>query len=277
VNIAITTALRGDYLPDNEKSLDSVMMIGMAMAIKNNLERSPKYSSYIFPVYTINTGEEGLTKENILDIKESSDADYLISIENFKATFHMQRVITARNNCVRIVMPHSLVVKIYNIDRLSIIDERTIIDTMTLQIDALAWETEDELMDRIPDNKASIMYIIKDLAKFYAGEIVPSWKEESRFYYIDNNIVQAEYHIANEDWSKAMSVWMKYVNDENRTLAAISCFNMAVGCEILGEYELALKWMENVKRKNEIYYWEEYKKMIEKRIEEKSIIDRIMK
>jgi transposase len=52
---------------------------------------------------------------------------------------------------------------------------------------------------------------------------------------------------------------------------------MAVGCEMLGEYELALKWMETVKRRNENYYWEEYKKLIEKRIEEKTIIDKVMK
>jgi hypothetical protein len=45
---------------------------------------------------------------------------------------------------------------------------------------------------------------------------------------------------------------------------------------MLGEYELALKWLDNIKRKNANYYWEEYKKLLEKRINEKAIIDKIM-
>jgi hypothetical protein len=277
VNIAVAAALHGDYLSGDENAFDSLTVSSMAMAIKNNLEKSPKYSSYIFPVYTINAGENGLTEANILDIKESSAANYLISVEDFKSAFHGQRVLTSRDNCFRIVIPYSLTVKIYDIDRLAVIDTRTIIDTVTLQVDMLPWETKDEFMERIPDNKAAIMYVIKDLSKVYAEEISPFWKEETRFYYIDNSLMQAEYYIADENWSKAMDVWSKYVNDENRELSAISCFNMAVGCEMLGEYELAMKWMETVKRRNENYYWEEYKKLIEKRMAEKAIIDRIMK
>jgi hypothetical protein len=276
-NIAVAVALHGDYLPADRRSFDSLAMTNIAMAIKNNLEKSPKYSSYIFPVYTINAGETGLTDDNIWDIKESSNANYLIAIEDFRCEFHKQRVRTARDNCVRIVMPHRLAVKIYDIDRLAVIDDRTTVDTLTVQVDAYSWETEEELMDRIPDNRAASAYVIRDLARSYAEEIVPFWKEETRFYYVDNDLAQAEYYIADENWSKAMDVWAKYVNDENRDLAAISCFNMAVGCEMLGEYELALKWMENIKRKNSNYYWAEYKRKIEQRIADKVIIDRIMK
>jgi tetratricopeptide (TPR) repeat protein len=276
-NIAITAALHGDYLPPQEQSFDSLAMVGMAMAIKQNLEKSPKYSSYIFPVYTINAGETGLTNDNIWDVKESSNAHFLIAVEEFKCNFYKQRVNTVWNNCVRIVTPYRLAVKIYDIDKLTVVDNRTIVDTVTIQIDANPWETEDELNDRIPDSKAACMYIIRDLAKSYAEEIIPFWKEETRFYYLDDNLTQAEYYVDDENWAKAMNVWSKYVNDENRNLAAISCFNMAVGCEMLGEYELALKWMENIKRKNPNYYWDEYKKLIERRIEERAIIDKIMR
>ncbi|MDR2287195.1 MAG: DUF6340 family protein [Prevotellaceae bacterium] len=276
VNIAVAAVLNTYYLFDTGKSLDSLAITGVAMAIKNNLEKSPKYSAYIFPVYTINSEEKGLTEENIRDIKENSGANYLIAVEEFKTSFNRQRVRTARENCVRIVTPHSLTVKIYDIDKFTVIDEREIIDTVTFQVDAYAWETEDELIDRLPDDKASVAYLVKEVAKSYAEEISPFWKEETRFYYIADNLVRAEYHIDGGDWAKAMDVWMKYVNDENRDLAAISCFNMAVGCEMLGEYELALKWMDNVKRKNVIYYWEEYKNMLEKRIVDKAIIDSLM-
>jgi tetratricopeptide (TPR) repeat protein len=275
-NIAVTAALHGDYLSDDEKYFDSVMSISMALELKNNLEKSPKYSSYIFPVYTINAGEKGLTEENIRDTKESANANYLISVEEFKSAFHRQRVKNRITNSVRIVMPYSLTVRIYNVDNFAPVDERLISDTLTVQVDIHEWETEEELIARLPDNKAAISMAIKEIAKKYTEEIIPFWSEETRFYYLDNNMAQAEEYIDDEDWSKAMNVWMKYVDAANRDLAAIACFNMAVGCEMLGEYELALKWIENVKRKNENYYWGEYKNRLEKRIEEKAIIDRIM-
>jgi hypothetical protein len=275
-NIAITAALQGDYLPNDEKSFDSLTVTSIAMAIKNNMEKSPKYSSYIFPVYTINMGENGLNEDDISDIKENSNANYLISVEKFQSSVTRQRVKMSRDNCVRIIVPHSSAIKIYDIDKNEVIDERLINDTLTIQMDAYAWETEDEITKRLPEDGTAVSMVIKEMAKAYVEEIVPFWKEETRFYYIADNTAKAEEYIYNEEWAKAMGVWMKYVNDENRELAAISCFNMAVGCEMLGEYELALKWMENVKKKDDTYYWTEYKELLEKRIEEKAILDRIM-
>ncbi|MDR2026577.1 MAG: DUF6340 family protein [Prevotellaceae bacterium] len=275
-NIAVVAALPGDYLRDNGKLSDSLTVSSIAMAIKSNLEKSPKYSSYIFPVYTVNVEENGLTEEDIPDIKENTGADYLISVEKFQPVIHKQRVNTSRTNCMRIIVPHSSAIRIYDTEKNAVIDERLINDTLTIQVDAYPWETEQELMERLPDDKTAVLMVIREMAKAYVEEIVPFWKEETRFYYIADNIARAENYIYSEEWDKAMNVWMNYVNDENSELAAISCFNMAVGCEIFGEYELALKWMENVKKKDATYYWDGYKKLLEKRMEEKAILDRIM-
>jgi hypothetical protein len=275
-NIAIVAALDVESFSDNERSFDSLMITNMAMAIKNNMEKSPKYNSYIFPVYTVNTGENGLTAENIRDIKENSNANYLISAEKFRSIVGKQRIRTSRDNCVRIMVPHSSVIKIYDVDKNAVVDERLINDTLTLQVDAHPWETENEIVERLPDDKTAVLMVIKEMARAYVEEIVPFWKEETRFYYIADNMAKAEDYVYDERWSDAMNVWMRYVNDENKELAAISCFNMALGCEMLGEYELALKWLDNVKKKNGNYYWEEYKKMIERRMEEKTILDRTM-
>jgi tetratricopeptide (TPR) repeat protein len=274
-NIAIVAALNGDYFSDIEQSFDSLTITNIAMAIKSNMEKSPKYNSYIFPVYTINT-VNGLSDENISDIKENSNANYLISVEKFQSSVNKQRILTSRDNCVRIITPHYSVIKIYDIDKNTVIDERSINDTLTLQVNVYPGETENDVSERLPDDKTAVLMVIKEMAKAYVEEIVPFWREETRFYYIADNIAKAEIYVDNEKWTEAMNVWMRHVNDENQELAAISCFNMALGCEMLGEYELALKWMENVKKKNANYFWNEYKKLLEKRIEEKTILDKIM-
>jgi tetratricopeptide (TPR) repeat protein len=276
-NIAIVASLRDEITDEAAKSIDSLVATNIAMAMKNYLETSPKYSSYIFPVYTVNAEENGLTEEQIADISASSNANYLISVEYFKSTINRRRIRNARDNCLLIIGEYSSMIKIYDADKLTVIDERLISDTLTIQANMSPWETESELLQRAPDNKEAVLLISKAMAKTYAEEIAPSWKEDTRFYYIESHIDKAQMYIENEEWAKAMNVWAKYVNDENTTLAAISCFNMALGCEMLGEYELAMEWMEGVKRKNEKYYWEEYIKQIEKRIAEKAVIDKIMK
>jgi tetratricopeptide (TPR) repeat protein len=274
-NIAIVASL-DERADEMTQSTDSLVATNIAMSIKNYLETSPKYSSYIFPVYTVNAEENGLTDEQIADIKASSDANYLISVEYFKSTINRRQIRNTRDNCVLIIGEYNSKIKIYDVDKLTVLDERLIIDTLTIQVNMSPWETASEFMQRVPSDKASLLLISKAMAKSYAEEIAPSWKEESRFYYIESHIERAQMYIENEEWAKAMNVWSKYVNDENRTLAAVSCFNMALGCEMLGEYELAMKWMESVKRKNEDYYWDEYINLIEKRISEKKVIDRAM-
>jgi tetratricopeptide (TPR) repeat protein len=276
-NIAIVASLPVEMEEGAKNSLDSLIITSVAMSIKKNMEASPKYHSYIFPVYTVEAGENGLTKEQVLDIKESSNANYLISVEHFKSNSFKKRIRTSNENCIRIVVPHTSVIKIYDVDRLAVIDERVINDTLSLQVNADAWETETELIHRLPDDKTAVLLIVKEMAKVYVEEIVPFWKEENRYYYLDSHIERAKIYIDNEDWSKAMNIWSQYVNDENKALAAISCFNMALGCEMLGEYDLALKWIDNVKRKDEAYYWGEYKKLLDRRIAEKAILDSIMK
>jgi hypothetical protein len=275
-NIAIVASLRDEITDVETKSIDSVVATNIAMTIKKYLETSPKYSSYIFPVYTVNAGENGLTESQIQDIKASSNANYLISVEYFKSTIDMEQIRTVMDHCVLIVGKYNSGIKIYDADKLTVLDERLISDTLTIRVNESPWETLSEFMQRVPDAKESLLLISRAMAKNYAEEIAPSWKEETRFYYIEPHIDVAQIYIENEEWANAMNVWAKYVNDSNNTLAAISCFNMALGCEMLGEYELALEWMESVKRKNADYYWYEYQKLLEKRIAEKNIINIVM-
>jgi hypothetical protein len=275
-NIAIVVLLT-ETENDSLKSLDSTMLTKIAMSLKNNLEESPKYNSYIFPVYTINTGENELTQEDIAEIKANSAADYLISVERFKARISNKLVRTISENYIHIIVPHQASIKVYDINNFSIVDNRQIKDTLFLQINLHSWETDQDAAAQIPDPKTSLQMVCTQMAKAYVEEIVPYWKEETRYYYLNPTIRNAQMYIENEEWSRAMNIWAEYVDDTDKTLAAISCFNMALGCEMIGEYELALKWMENVKRKKPEYYWEGYKARIEQRISEKTAIDKIMK
>ena len=260
---------------------DSLDTTNAAMLLKENLEASPKYSAYVFPVYTINSGTE-MDDEQIDELRETSSADYLIVMENLKVDIGKPKVSGALTGYVygsdsyyvSIPATYSISLKIYDARRHSLLDQNQVDDTLKIVSRQYLWESEG---DELPDKKTVLEAVGKELAQNYAKTIAPYWMEETRYYYLQPEISMAKEYIEDEDWNRAMGVWMQYVDDRNKALAAVCCFNMALACEMLGEYELAIKWMENIKRKDERYYWEEYKHTIEKRMAEKKVIDRSLK
>ncbi|MDR0560826.1 MAG: DUF6340 family protein [Prevotellaceae bacterium] len=271
-NIAIVALLNA-----RSSSADSVAVTKIAMSLKESLEESPKYESYIFPVYTVSseTYGNGLTGEQINEIGTNASADYLIALEHFDISDkQITQIETIDYNQIVISSLYKAVIRIYDVKKSAMADHRILDDTVNIIINLKPWELASSV--QIPDKEDIILIAGKMAAKNYAKDIAPYWKEEVRYYYLSPEISYAENCIENEEWDKAMNVWMRYVDDNNRNLAAICCFNMAVGCEMIGEYELALKWMENVKLKNEKYYWEEYCNVLNKRITDKSLVNRAL-
>ena len=253
---------------------DSTLFTDIAMSLKKNLEASPKYESYVFPVYTLNVGTEGLNEDHIAEIKNASDADYLIAVEKFNVSFSRKRIATSAYTQVALVAEYDATFGIYDTRASRMLDEGKMNDTLLLLTNIYPWENEDEVV--LPDKKEAASIVGKQITELYAKEIAPFWREETRYYYLGPGIQSAETYIDRKNWPGAMEVWANYVDDADKTLAAASCFNMALGCEMIGEYELALKWMETVKRKNKAFYWDEYKRTLERRIAEKEIINDIM-
>jgi hypothetical protein len=269
-NIAIV-ALFGNT-GDNRASDDSTLFTSIAMSLKKHLEASPKYESYIFPVYSLNAEE--LTGERIDEVKSASDADYIIAVEKFSVNFSRKRISTSAYTQVALVAKYDATFGIYDTRTPRLLDEGRMNDTLLLLTNIYPWENEDEVV--LPDKKEAASIVGKKITELYAREIAPFWREETRYYYIGPGIQSAEMYIDRENWPGAMNVWANYVDDSDRALAAASCFNMALGCEMIGEYELALKGMETVKRKTSSFHWDEYRKTLERRIAEKEIINNIM-
>ncbi|MDR2424036.1 MAG: DUF6340 family protein [Prevotellaceae bacterium] len=259
---------------------DSLDLTNTAMFLKENLEASPKYSAYVFPVYTIQSHEE-MSNEQIDEIRATSDADYLIVLANLKIDVGKSKVSGALsgyvygNESYSISTPaiYGVSFKIYDARQHTLLDSNQVNDTLNLVSKQYYWEVDEDVL---PDRKTVVETVGRELTQNYAKRLAPYWMEETRYYYLQSEIERAREYIENEDWHNAMRVWMQHVDNSNKSLAAVCCFNMALGCEMLGEYDLALKWMENIKRKDEKYYWIEYKQTIEKRISEKKVIDKMI-
>ena len=81
-----------------------------------------------------------------------------------------------------------------------------------------------------------------------SNRFVPTWKTEGySLYYFDNwdtDWVTAASLAYEMEWQKAAEIWMKKVNENSATKRACACYNTALAFYMLGDLNLATKWLD---------------------------------
>lgn len=87
----------------------------------------------------------------------------------------------------------------------------------------------------------------EDAGKEIAAAFEPQWKHEQySLYYFDapdwySAIEKAEVF----DWKGAMDIWMRQLQANDPLKRACASYNMATACYMMGDYHLALRWLDN--------------------------------
>ena len=81
-----------------------------------------------------------------------------------------------------------------------------------------------------------------------SNRFVPTWKEEAyTLYYFegwDNDWVLAASLAYEMKWKQAVDIWMKKVNDNSYTKRGCACYNTALAFYMMGDLNLATKWLD---------------------------------
>ena len=81
-----------------------------------------------------------------------------------------------------------------------------------------------------------------------SNRFVPTWKPEdySLYYYDgwDDDWVVAASLAYNMHWQKAAEIWMKKVNDNSMAKRACACYNTALAFYMMGDLDIATKWLD---------------------------------
>ena len=81
-----------------------------------------------------------------------------------------------------------------------------------------------------------------------SNRFVPTWKEEAyTLYYFegwDNDWVLAASLAYEMKWKQAADIWMKKVNDNSYTKRGCACYNTALAFYMMGDLNLATKWLD---------------------------------
>ena len=82
-----------------------------------------------------------------------------------------------------------------------------------------------------------------------ASPLISSWeKEQCALIYYDDNYskwVQAIELAEDMKWAEAIEIWMDYARSKDSAKASSAKYNIAYGCYILEQYDLALAWLKS--------------------------------
>lgn len=97
-------------------------------------------------------------------------------------------------------------------------------------------------LDEVLENNAAMLDMIAD---YFANAIFPYWENQKRYVYRGSSgQARAAFSSAEQfKWKEAVQEWIRLSSSANDEIAAEMSYNVAVGLEAMGEYELALKWL----------------------------------
>ena len=97
-----------------------------------------------------------------------------------------------------------------------------------------------------PSDISSLPTEAWDKGKSLATSFIPQWKHEQySIYYFDTEqwlkaVEKAEMY----DWKGAMDIWFTFLDSGDAMKRSCASFNIATACYMLGDYALAIEWLD---------------------------------
>ncbi|MDR3227582.1 MAG: DUF6340 family protein [Prevotellaceae bacterium] len=287
-NVAIV-AIHYYQNAENKKSethtLDSILVNTVANGIKEIFEESPVFEYSNIAVYNIYSDttmmDEDMPKEELDMISEQSGAKVVIAIEfvNISANYLLER--TKQRPMLTNV---DFVAKInaYDVYTGNKVMQHTSKDNVVIP----AYREEDGTFIPAPKIEDARQITAEMIGKDFAKRITPTWETAERLIFYDSyydrrntNLTKAYNAAMNEqDWTNAAMYWTEAISEDiSRLKQSQIMYNIALSCEMLEKFELAVKWLEKAKELGTSIddSIDDYANILKQRIEDKEKLDDI--
>jgi hypothetical protein len=269
---------------ENTLNFDSVCTDQYLEGLLQILRSSPRFQLVEYPYLFIKKSSfanrfKKFSWEEIEKICADSSADAAIVLENYQVTYTDPIKLNYNSEYGfygNLQVENNSLWKIYNLR------SRDFADDYVLQ-DTLFWDASGnydfEVYNQLPEISDAVLQ-----SCFYAGfkygeRIAQTWATKRRYILsceIFDFITAADLAKKGE-WTKAIEIWKKYPYGKKKRLAAFASYNLAVACETLDNIDAALDWAAKSYFLRKDSYTESYISTLEKRKEEKKLIEKQLK
>ena len=231
---------------------DSVRVGNVAIGFAEQLEADKGLSSGDVPVYAVaaedywNYDSEGnrvYDRDFVKSLSVDTGADLLFFMNSIKFTNYSTEPLSLYEGYdgYNVTLPYTVGMDIFKGRDIVRLHTSLVADTLYLFVDSSVSETNigGVVARRLPEVSK---HIGKELAKLLSHH----WVTQQRILltYEGNTQWEDAYVLAEEFlWRDAIEIWMKFATSKDSKKAAFAAYNIAVGCEMLEQFELALKWI----------------------------------
>jgi hypothetical protein len=256
---------------------DSLHTVEAAIGIKETLEEFASLADYDVPVYNFYAfcADTVSCADSIEVITEN---DLLILVKNITVTpfQRIERRYTDSYDNYFYVGSYAAYTAVFEVyDTIT----RTVTHTETLS-DTLVWDKStldtEQALSELPSTAEAAQFAAAEAGKLYARRLAPYWLTVQRFIFVPSykDLQRAATHAENSEWSEAMKIWEQYAGHNNRKTAAQSAFNMALACEVNGEYELSLEWLQYAEKLYPVKEIAGYRAILQRRVNESARLEK---
>ena len=221
----------------------------MALADKFGQDRGCTDPLPVFSLSELRFGSmesEHFDKEYLRSLMYSSGADMQIFLHSLKfGNYNVQTVAEyggSEYGQKMVYLPYSAKMDVYDAIADTVVFKAALKDTVYMSIISQVSSS---------NYRAVVEKQLPEVARV-AGESMATllsaqWRTQERMLvnYPGNEQWERGIHLANDfKWKDAIGQWMPLVDNRNSRISAYAAYNVAVCCEMLGLYPLALQWAE---------------------------------
>jgi hypothetical protein len=196
------------------------------------------------------------TKDQIKEIADSTKADLLFSFDYYASVDGIFSPDFKNEDSDSSKIEQAYIPKrFYASEIVNVLSQWNYYDLKKLELiysqrklDTIKWDSPAEnlfqAIRKLPPRTDAILNAADIAATKNVEFLVPHWIEVTRMYYKSGQVdlKKTEQLIAENRWLEAAEIWKKNTTNKNKSVAAKSMYNMALACEISGDFDAAIDW-----------------------------------
>ena len=255
VKMPVLAASYAVYSIGTESVSESVKLQSVALGMAEKLEDGLELERGSVNVYSIpksefggfpgggNSDIAGVDNDYLNTLWLDSKARVLMFVDNlnFKGYKVQKMGIYDEYGGLNVVLPYSVDLNVYDALLGKVLYTLNEKDSVYLHLESGIPENEvvGSIARYLPE-------ISKKIGERLAANLAPQWITQQRLIvsYEGNLRWEEAYDLASDfKWREAIDIWMEQIDAKNPKKSAFAAYNIAVGCEMLEEFDMALKWI----------------------------------